>query len=202
MRRIRRWVAFGFVCGGVGLAGWDASAASASGGGGGFGTRGSLGASGVGSRGFRSLGYAVGDRRKSRGFGSGANGYGARQGSRWRAGRFGDAVSYGGGYWPGYGIDDGHGPSAQPIVIVAPPRFNAYPTVLDLPVVPGIRAAPSAEPVTYTIDRDELRRPQRTGAKILSRGRDGHFAIVEGSGEAGGGASDPRIIHIRAPQGR
>ncbi|CAA9304395.1 MAG: hypothetical protein AVDCRST_MAG90-8 [uncultured Microvirga sp.] len=53
-----------------------------------------------------------------------------------------------------------------------------------------------------TIDRDELRGPLKPSAKILSRGRDGQFSIVEGSGEARSGAADPRIIHIRAPRSR
>lgn len=199
MRRIRRWGAFGFVCGVVGLAGWDASAAPAARGGG-FAARASFGAHGPGARGFRPVRQAGIGRHGSGGFS--ANRHGGFHGGRWRARGFGgrDQV-FAGGFWPGFGDGDAYGP-ATPVVIVRPLREFGHPTVLDLPAVPGIREAPAPEPAGLTIDRDEWRGPQRTGAKILARGRDGRFAIVEGSGEATGGATDPRIIHIPAPQRR
>jgi hypothetical protein len=128
------------------------------------------------------------------------NGYGGYHGSRWRAGGLrGREQVFGGGFWPGLG--DGYGPVA-PVVVVKPPRYLADPTVLDLPAVPGIREATAPEPAGPTIDRDEWRGPFKPNAKILSRGGDGHFAIVDGSGEARGGATDPRIIQIRAPRER
>ncbi len=199
MRRIRRWGAFGFVCGVVGFSGWDASAAPA-GRGAGFAARGSFGAPTPVARGFRPLRQAAFGRHASGGIT--ANGSGAYHGSGWRTGGFGgrDQV-FAGGFWPGFGDGDPYG-FAVPVVIVRPRRDLGDPTVLDLPAVPGIREAPAPEPAGLTIDRDEWRGPRRTGAKILSRGRDGHFSIVEGSGEASRGATDPRIIHIPARQRR
>jgi len=130
------------------------------------------------------------DRRASRGFGP-IHGYGHRRGG------FGRVAVFYGEFWPG----NGDGPATS-VEILEAPGYLADPTVLDLPAVPGIRPAPRPEPASLTIDRDHWRGPRRVGAKILSRRPDGEFEPVEGSGEATGGASGPKIIHLPVPVGR
>jgi hypothetical protein len=133
--------------------------------------------------------------------------YEAAQGRSRRGDRFRRPTAVSGGFfWPPvsdpylYG-DTGYGAPA-PGVILDPQGDPDDPTVLDLPARPGIRAARTPEPAVFITDPDAWRGPHRPSAKILSRGRDGHFTVVEGSGEATRGASDPKIIQIGAPERR
>lgn len=202
MRRIRRWGAFGLFCTIGGLAGWDASASPAARGGGGFAAARPVGAASR-SAGFLPVRHAF-DRGASGRFG-GVD-YEAAQGRSRRGDGFRPRTFVSGGYWPPFGDPYVHGDgdygAPPPVVVLDQQGDPDDPTVLDLPARPGIRAAPAPEPAVFTADRDAWRAPRRPSAKILSRGRDGHFAVVEGSGEAMRGASDAKIIQIGAPERR
>jgi hypothetical protein len=207
MRRRIRFVASGLICGVLGLAAVDASAAPR--GQGGPAVRGHFGTPAFGVRGIRPRGHFSLNRY-------GAHRFGRFHGSRIHHGRFHHGryawrghhgrYAWGGWYvapWPGY--VDAVGYSSSPSVIVEPgaPRD---PTVLDWPAVPGIRSAPSAAPMIYVINSDADRRRNlrkrvdRLGPKILSRQADGGFAESSDAFDAPAGSTGPRIIQVRVPR--
>lgn len=213
MRRVGRWAAFGFVCGIGGLAGWDASAAPGTRGRGDFGGRGAVGQGSFDAGGFGRAGGVLAPRGSGGRFRSVSGqrrfggGFGRFDGGRLKRGGPRHNGILGAGFWPGelYGYG-----GAQPGVVIEPNIGQGgygHPTVLDLPVVPGIRRAPPAEPVVYVIN-PERERPtnlrkgfERPGAKILSRQADGGYAAVA-DGDPEPRSAGPRVIHIRVPQGR
>jgi hypothetical protein len=117
-------------------------------------------------------------------------------------GRFG-AV---GGFWPGY-LDDGYG-AQQPVYVQqnVATSVAAYPTVLDLPAVAGIRSEPAAQPVIYVI-KGQGRRAEpplvrkgehRPGAKVIAVGKEQPATTGSAAPAATGGA---RIVEVTARRG-
>jgi hypothetical protein len=116
---------------------------------------------------------------------------------------------FGGGPYPldGYGdpasFDRGRG-YASP--------YGLYPTVLDLPAIPGIRNEPPAPPTIYVLNAREAAGPAR-GAQASRRRPNARIISLGRSSEplSGPGASDPdesyepggaHIIRINVPRGR
>lgn len=100
-----------------------------------------------------------------------------------------------GGFWPGY-VEPGY---AAPAPVYLQPDFAAlaYPTVLDLPELTGIRSAPAAAPMIYVLGGSgrgarplgRKGRLDRTGAGV---------ATVDGpAGFADPWETGPRIVELR-----